>query len=872
MLGLAMVLLTTMCIAQVSMGGRVLDTEGNPIVGASVYVLNTKKGAVSGEDGRYNISSIKRGNYVTQISHVGFRTVTREIAIPETTQRFVLNVQMIETSFELESLTVKATRADEKTPMTYTNLDKEDIEERNLGQDVPYLLRWTPSAVVTSDAGTGIGYTGIRIRGTDPSRINVTINGIPLNDSESQGVFWVDLPDFASSTNDIQIQRGVGTSTNGAGAFGASINLNTNQFKPQAYGSMSSSVGSFNTWKANATFGTGLIENKFTFDGRISKIQSDGYIDRGSADLESFYLSGAYMGEKSSLRVNVFSGHEVTYQAWNGVPAQFIDDDELRKFNSAGTEKEGEPYDREVDDYQQDHYQAFFNHQFNRNLSLNLALHYTKGQGYFEQYKADETLADYGISDIVLDEVFFGRPIDEVLVNNFIDNEDASVDTELFYNEFLQDTLLKATYSIKESDLIRRRWLDNDFYGTTFSLNYTSDSRDVGLILGGGWNQYDGRHFGEVIWSRYASDSEIRQPYYDNEATKKDFNIFGKVNYQLTSSLNGYLDLQYRRIDYDFIGFDTNGQNVAQDDQLNFFNPKAGLFYDINGRSKAYVSFGVANREPNRNDYTESTADSRPEAETLYNTELGYRQRFEKAAFSANIYHMLYKNQLALTGQINDVGAATRRNIEDSYRLGLELVGGVELSEGLEFNAALTLSQNKIAEFTEFIDNWDYWFQDFENTPAEDLEPQQYAVTHTDTDLAFSPSVIASGELAYDFLANKNGKSFTVALLGKYVGQQYIDNTSNENTVLDPYFFSDLRLSFNIKTKFIKEIGMTLLVRNLLDSKFSTNAWTYRYQSAGYDGRPDDPTTRLESGSQYNLTGFYPQAGRNFLFGLNFSF
>ncbi len=854
---LALLMLTGLCYAQSSMGGRIVDIDGNPIEGANVIILKTNKGAMTGENGRYEIKSIEPGTYTARISHVAYRTVTRQISFAEGTPRFILNIQMIESSIELDQLIINATRAGEKTPMTYTNLGKEEIEENNLGQDVPYLLRWTPSTVVTSDAGTGIGYTGIRIRGTDPSRINVTINGMPVNDAESQGVFWVDLPDFASSTDDIQIQRGVGTSTNGAGAFGATINLNTNKLKKEAYGSMNGSIGSFNTWKSNATFGTGLLKNNFSFDGRISRIKSDGYIDRGSADLESFYLSGAYIGKKSSFRLNVFNGHEVTYQAWNGVPAQYIDDDVLRKTNTAGTEKSGDPYDREVDDYEQTYYQAFFNHQFNRNLHLNIGAHYTKGQGYFEQYKAGETLADYGIANIPVTEVFFFPDVNPDFINNYLDNDEVSVDTEEFINP-LGDTLMRATYSFKESDLIRRRWLDNDYYGSTFSLNYTNDSRSLGLVFGGAWSQYDGRHFGEVIWARNASDSEIRQVYYDNDATKKDFNLFGKVNYQLTNALNGYLDLQFRQVDYSFLGFDNDGTNVEQEDKLSFFNPKVGLFYDLNATTNLYASFAVANREPNRSDYTESTPTSRPEHETLYDTELGYKQRFNKAAFSANVYYMLYENQLALSGQINDVGEATRINIADSYRLGLELVGGIELSKGLDFTASATFSQNRIAEFTEYVDNWDTW--------------EQEATIHTDTDLAFSPNIIAAGELEYDVLKDKSGQSLKIALLGKHVGQQYIDNTSNENTILDSYFFMDMRINFNIQTKFIKEIGLTFMVRNLLDTRFSSNAWTYRYRSAGYDGRPDDPYTRLEGDNVYNLTGFYPQAGRNYLFGLSFNF
>jgi iron complex outermembrane receptor protein len=799
------------------MGGRVLDIDGNPLIGANVQLLKTKKGAITGIDGRYNLTEVKSGKYTVRVSYLGYRTVTRDIDIPEAVQRYLLNIQMVEEVLELDELIVKSTRAGALTPMTYTNIDKETLEEANIGQDVPYLIRWTPSTVVTSDAGTGIGYTGIRIRGTDPTRINVTINGIPLNDAESQGTFWVNLPDFASSTNDIQIQRGVGTSTNGAGAFGATINLNTNKLQEKAYGRINTSLGSFATRKANASFGTGLIDEKFSFDGRISRINSEGFIDRGSADLESFYLSGTYLGKKSSLRLNVFSGHEVTYQAWNGVPAQYLDNPDLRTFNTAGMEKSGDPYDREVDDYTQTHYQAFYNRQFSRNLHFNLALHYTKGAGYFEQYKAGEQLTDYGFSAISIGDT-----------------------------------------TITETDLIRRRWLDNDFYGTTFSLDYTSTDRKIGLTLGGAWNQYEGAHFGEVIWARYASESEIRDRYYDNDATKRDFNFFGKLNYQLTSLLNAYVDLQYRNVDYTFIGFDNDGANIQQDDQLHFFNPKFGLFYSIDTRSEAYASFAVANREPNRTDYTESTPTSRPNHESLYNLETGYRRTLQKAAFGVNAYYMYYRNQLALTGQINDVGEYTRRNIPESYRLGVELIGGVELVEGLNLNATATVSRNKIETFTEFVDNWDTGEQDI--------------IVHNNTDIAFSPNVITSGELSYEFLRDNPDASICLSWLNKYVSKQYIDNTSNENTVLDPYFFSDLRLQIDLNNKWIRNIGLTLMVQNLFDNQFSTNAWTYRYISAGYDGRPDDPYTRLEGGNTYNLTGFFPQAGRNYLIGLNLEF
>lgn len=815
--GMVLLLLASQFYAQSDIAGKVTDVDGNPIAGAHVMLMKTNKGALSDSVGRYVIQNVSAGVYQVMITHVSYRSLKRAVDIPSNVARYLLNIQLVEEAVELDQLVVKATRAGEKTPVTSSHLDKETIEENNLGQDVPFLLKWTPSAVVFSDAGAGIGYTGIRIRGTDPTRINVTINGIPLNDAESQGVFWVDLPDFASSTEDIQIQRGVGTSTNGAGAFGASINLNTNKLNREAYARFAGSVGSFNTFKTNAAFGTGLLDDKFAFDGRLSRITSDGFIDRATADLSSFYLSGTYLGKQHSLKFNVFSGHETTYQAWNGVPAQYIGDEDLRTYNSAGTEKHGTPHADEVDDYTQTHYQLLYHHGLNRNLHLNLAAHYTKGSGYFEQYKADESLTEYGLQNIVLN-----------------------------------DTTITGT------DLIRRRWLDNDFYGITYSLDYTSDSRRLEAILGGAFSNYEGKHFGEVIWAEYFSNGEPKHRYYDNDAEKSDFNIFIKINYQLTNALNGYLDLQYRQVNYSFLGIDGEGRNLRQTDALGFFNPKAGLYYDLSEKTKLYASFAVANREPNREDYTESTAENRPEHETLFNTEAGFLQTWNTASLGLNFYHMLYKNQLALTGELNDVGAAKRVNIPDSYRMGLEFVGGARFYKNFEFNSTLTLSMNKAKAFTEFIDNWD--------------TGGQIQVEHKNTDLALSPNVIGSAGLSYEIFGKDSKKSLNLSLLGKYVGKQYIDNTSNENTVLDAYFYSDFRINFKVKTNVLNEIGVTLLVQNLFDASFSSNAWTYRYISANYDARPDDPYARLEGGNVYNLTGFFPQAGRNYLLGLNVTF
>ena len=787
--------------------------EGNEVmIGSTVLIKGTDLGTTTNIDGYFEFTNLTNGRYVLLFPVHHFPDVEKEIIVKGDTQ-FDFNYDKIYT-VEFDDIIVSATRADDKTPMTYTNMDKETLEANNLGQDVPFLLKWTPSTVVTSDAGTGIGYTGIRIRGSDPSRINVTINGIPLNDSESQGTFWVDLPDFVSSTNDIQIQRGVGTSTNGAGAFGGTINLNTNKLHKDAYAQVSNTIGSFNTWKRNVTLGSGLLNEHFTLDGRYSKISSDGYIDRGAADMDSYYFSGAYLGDQTSIRMNVFSGHEVTYQAWNGVPAQYEPFDDLRTYNSAGTEKAGEPHDNEVDDYRQTHYQLHLNQTLNSALNFSAALHYTKGEGFFEQYKGGEDLVDYGFENIILG-----------------------------------DTIISST------DLIRRRWLDNDFYGATYALNHTNTNFD--LTIGGAWNKYKGKHFGEVIWAEYMSNGELGDRYYDNDGEKTDFNIYAKTILRFDSNIFPYLDLQYRRVDYNFLGLNADGESVDQEVNLNFFNPKIGVTVEFDNNAQTYASLAVANREPNRSDYTESSPESRPKHETLYNAELGYRKKSGKFGYNINGYYMLYKNQLAVTGQINDVGEYTRVNVSDSYRAGIELEGAVELMSGLVFNGNATFSRNKIKSFTEYIDNWDTWGQEI--------------IQHEDTDLALSPDFIAGGGLTYNVFNEGDNNQLSFTLSGKYVSSQFIDNTSNENTMLDSYFFSDLRIGYTLKTDWISEIGITLLARNIFDARYSNNAWTYRYR---WSENPTgfDPYSRLEEGTTYNQTGFYPQAGRNFLLGISLKF
>lgn len=803
--------------AQNSILGTIYDTSGEPLPGANIMIQEQNQGAISDSDGFFRFANLPKGEYTLMISYIGYKSITEMVDLSQGNAEVEFTLQP--TSYQTEVVEVRGTWAEKDDPFTQTNLDKEDLERLNLGQDAPFIFRYTPSTVVTSDAGTGIGYTGLRIRGSDITRINVTINGIPLNDSESQGVFWVNMPDFISSTDEVQIQRGVGTSTNGAGAFGATINLGTNAVKADPFVTAAISGGSFNTQRYSLRGGTGIIGDHFTVDGRLSYITSDGYIDRGSADLYAGYLSAAYLGDHQSLRLNVFTGSEVTYQAWNGVPFQYVAIDSLRTFNTAGQDQTPEPYDNEVDDYNQTHVQLHYNFNLQSDWQGKVSGHYTRGAGFFENYSAEETLADFGIP---------GGGV---------------------------------------SDLVTRRWLDNHFYGVISAFEYVPSDRPYTLTLGGGVNRYTNRHFGEVIFIETQQDLEEVPVYYDNDATKMDGNIYAKLDYQLSPKWTAFGDLQYRHVDYAFEGLNEDGNPTDQDVQLNFFNPKVGVTYQMEPRVQWYASFAVGNHEPNRNDFVISTPSSRPEHETLYNTEVGYRYNGKRASIEANFFHMYYQNQLVLTGEINNVGEAIRTNVDNSYRAGLELAAGAKLHDRVEIGGTATFSQNKIREFTEFVDNWDY----FEGSE----DPQQFETLHEDTDLSFSPRVITSGEITVTPFRKEmedGMQQLQVTLLGKYIGSQFIDNTQDEFRKLNAYGFFDLRLGYQFKNSRFKFLEATLLVQNLLDDRFSTNAWVYPFRSAGYNPIPDDPYARSEGGTRYNLTGLYPQALRSFLVGLKVGF
>jgi iron complex outermembrane receptor protein len=792
--------MSTALIAQQTISGTITDVQtGKPLLGANILQLGTSNGVSADVEGAFTLTLSDEGQSDIRITFVGYQTKTVDLEGDEASIQIRLKPQAVMSN----EVFVEALRVHEGSPMAYENVERTDIEEKNLGQDMPYMLSGTPSVTTTSDAGAGVGYTGLRIRGVDQARINVTINGIPVNDAESHGVFWVNMPDLASSVENIQVQRGVGTSTNGAAAFGATMNIQTSQMQPEAYGEVNTSVGSFNTKKANVMLGSGLMDNGWQFQGRLSKITSDGYIDRAESDLKSFYLSAAHNGDRSLLRADVFSGQEETYHAWNGVSESRLESGD-RTYNSAGTEKPGDPYEDQTDNYQQDHYQLHYSYQLTDNWHANASLHYTYGRGYYEEYKADQSLSEYSMNPIQL-----------------------------------PDT------TISQGNLVRQLRLKNHFYGGVFSTEYEQEGQ-WSITFGGGYNEYDGDHFGEVAWAEYAGENEIGEQYYFNNGFKTDFNTYLKGQFYLTDQLTAFADAQLRRITYKFLGKDReqgpDGSeqviDVQQRDELTFLNPKVGLTYHFRDHHRAYASFSVANKEPTRDEYVNSTPENRPRHESLYDWEAGYKGSFEQFFIEANFYYMDYKDQLILTGEINDVGSYIRQNVPDSYRAGVELQAGVQLWSFLEWSGNATLSRNKIQGYTYYLDNYDTGGQE--------------SIRYENPDIAFSPDFIGNSKFRFTY------DQFTAELSTQYVSRQYLDNTETHSRSLDPYWVNDIRLGYSWDDATVVEsIKATLLVNNILDERYESNGYTYGY---------------ISGGEQQFFNYYYPQAGRNFLLQLSFNF
>lgn len=678
----------------------------------------------------------------------------------------------------LPPLEVKSIRVSDQAPFAKTNLSKTQIALNNVGQDLPFLLENTPSVVVHADAGNGVGYTGIRIRGTDATRINFTLNGIPYNDPESMGTFFVNLPDFSSSVNSIQIQRGVGTSTNGAGAFGASVNLMTNDYQPNAYLSMQNSAGSFNSFKNNLLFGTGLLNNHFTVDARLSQIKSDGYIDRANSDLKSYFISTTYWAAKSSLRFNLFSGKEKTYQAWYGVPQELMATN--RTYNPAGTEKADAPYANQTDNYKQTHYQLFYNRTINNNWKWNAAAYLTTGKGYYEEYKAGVDFVDYSI-DIT------GK-------------------------------------SNLPADLVRRRWLDNQFYGQIAALSYQDSLND--LTIGGAWSIYDALHFGTLPYLPITI-APANYKYYDNDAQKKEASTYVKWERKINQQFRSYLDLQYRTVNHQMFGFTKNADLVI-DRKFNFFNPKMGLSYQTKNFFY-FASVAIANKEPIRDDF-EASLIEQPKKEQLIDWEAGFEYKKPTYALNANLYFMDYKDQLVLTGKINDVGAYTRTNVPKSYRAGIELQLKYAFNKKYSTTYSVSLSQNKIKSFTEYIDDYDQY--------------TQVAIEHKNTSIALSPTISTNRTFNW-----KPNDKLSVFWTTKYISKQYLDNTQNESRILDAYLLNDINAHWTILNKAKFKMLLQFYVNNILDVQYAPNGYTYSY---------------IYDRSTTTSNNYYPMAGRNY--------
>ena len=694
----------------------------------------------------------------------------------------------------LDEVLVQSIRVNADSPVTHSDLSKKELEKRNLGQDIPYLLSYMPSVVTTSDAGAGIGYTYIRVRGSDASRVNVTLNGIPFNDSESQGSFWVNLPDFASSTQNLQLQRGVGTSTNGSGAFGASLNLLSEAVSEEAYGEISNSIGSFATRKHNVKLSTGLLQDHIEISGRLSTIVSDGYIDRASSDLKSYFLQAAYVDDNTLIKAITFGGHEKTYQSWFGIDKETLEND--RTFNPAGmyTDTEGNTrfYDNEVDNYKQDHYQLHWNQRFNNNWSTNLGLNYTYGRGYFEQYKEDEDFSDYNFAPIEI-----------------------------------------GGESINTTDLIRRRWLDNDFY--VINANATYKKTNLEITSGAFYSLYKGDHFGEVIWAQYASNSEIRDKYYFSDATKNEFTVFSKATYKLNEKWQFFVDLQGRFIDYTTGGITSDLVGIDVDKNFSFFNPKAGITYQLNSNNQFYGYYGRANREPSRNDFEEGIST----AEKLNDFELGWRLNTPDFKLNSNLYFMDYKDQLVLSGALNDVGAPLRTTSGNSYRLGLEIDADWQISDKWRFMPNLALSTNKNKDFVASIDG--------------------ALVNLGNTNISYSPEIVASSMFVYSLK-----EDFQIGFLSKFVGEQYMGNIDSEASKLDSFFVNDLNVVYELRNiPVFKSILLNALVNNIFDVKYVSNGYFYTYDD---DFSNPGVITTIEG------AGYYPQSGINFLAGATLKF
>ena len=787
--------ITFTSIAQNNFVGRVTDSSGEPIVGANILIEESNLITYTDEKGKFYLNS-NSTNIDIQVSHVGY--LTKEIEFSNPNQE--INIVLDDGIILKDEIKVISTRAKYNSPFAFTNISKSFIEKNNSGKDIPFLINSTPSTYSTSDAGNGIGYTGVRIRGSDATRINVTINGIPYNDSESHGVFWVNVSDLASSANSIQVQRGVGSSTNGGGAFGGTVSIKTGKASEDFKLKYSSSAGSYKSFKNTLELNSGLIKNKINMNLRLSKINSDGYVDRATSDLKSYYASASYYSDKTSIDLINFSGKERTYQSWWGTPEGRINNDieEMNNViaNNGYSDEQADnllnsgrtfnyyTYDNQTDNYQQDHYQMHFNHDISNTANLHLALHYTYGRGYYEEFREDDNLSNY---------------------YDFLEN--------------------------KSLDLVRRRWLSNHFYGLTYSFSKKFDKSEINI--GGALNEYDADHFGEIIQPQLM----VSEPYYFSKSFKKDGNIFIKYNLNITESAELFTDMQLRGYSHKMKGNDNDKSIIDVDKNNVFFNPKVGLTKSLNDKVILYGSVAVANREPIRSDYIDSKIETKHES--LVNIELGKGINYNRGSFNTNLYLMEYNNQLITTGEVNDVGAYIRENVKKSRRFGVEFTNVLNTKD-FYVNSSLSLSRNLVYNFNETLYDYGADFSQY------NIIENKYVIT----DLAFSPGVLLNNHFEW-----KANKFLSFILNSKYVGKQYLDNTSNEKRVLKDFLINDFKIQTNLTNNVFNNLFFKIEINNIFNVKYSSNGYTF-----GYYGGMD-----YEVRENY----FYPQATRNIMFSVS---
>jgi iron complex outermembrane receptor protein len=801
-------------IGQYSLSGTVQNEKGEKLAFATVFFENTGFAAATDDRGHYIIHNIPPGRYDFKVAYIGYESITQSIMMDDTK---IMDVTMNGEIYNIDVIEILSNRVRENDPFTKSNLNKNQLQKENLGQDVPFLLQWSPSMVVSSDAGSGIGYTNLRMRGSDQTRINVTINGVPLNDAESHNVFWVDLPDLMGSVNNIQLQRGVGTSTNGSGAFGGAVSISTSDTRINPFFDLSGSLGSFNSQKLSMHAGTGLINRKFIADAKYAVVKSDGYIDRASADLQSLYFSAGRITDRSSLKINILSGRETTYQAWYGVPESKLMDntqaliqhynnnygsiyksssDSINLFNS-DRRYNYYTYPNQVDNYRQTHLQLIHALAVNPKSKIKTTLFYTRGKGYFEEFKYNEKFEKYRL------------PV-----------------------------IQSAAGDIFSADLVRRRWLDNHFLGF---------NADVTIQTNGKWTWqsglsssfYLGNHYGNIAKITIQHpDWDPRNNYYENMGEKYESSLFIRVLHDLNEKVSWHGDIQVRNLNYSISGTDNDLRSLKTDYHDFFVNPKLGMNYLISKSANVYASYAVAHKEPSRGDFVDHVKQISPKSEMLQNTEIGFRAQSSFLKLESNIYYMHYSNELVLTGEINDVGAPIRINVPKSYRLGFETEFQAKLRKKWFFNFNINLSKNKISAFDEVVADYTV---DFEKT----------SIHHKNTDISFSPSCVASLQLMF-----KPTTSFEAELSSKYVGAQFLDNTSNPNRLLPSYHYQNLRFSKDLNSKYWKKCKITCLINNLLDYKYSSNGYTYSYIY----------------GELITENYYYPQAGRNYMMGINFGF